>query len=84
MKRLAVVGLLFGLLNGAAAAAALFVVSRTAPDQFGWFAYAPLDESVVDDSYGFPWEYVVIPVVLVLLNALLVPLAVRRGWLTRS
>ena len=83
MKRLAVVGLLLGLLNGAAAAAALYGVRRAAPNEFGWFAYAPLNESVAYDSYGFPWEYVVIPSVLVALNALLLPLAVRRGWLNR-
>ena len=83
MKRLAFVGLLFGLLNGAAAAAALFLVRRAVPDEFGWFAYAPLNESVVYDAYGFPWEYVVIPGVLLAVNALLLPLADRRGWLNR-
>ena len=81
MKRLVLVGVLFGVLNGLAAAVSLHVVYRTAPDQFGWFAYAPLQENVVYDSYGFPWEYVVVPAVLVALNALLLPLAARRGWL---
>lgn len=33
------------------------------------------------DPYGFPWEYVVAPRVLLALNALLLPLVVRRGWL---
>lgn len=83
MKRLPFVALLFGLLNGAAAAAALYGVRRAVPNEFGWFAYAPLNESLVYDSHGFPWEYVVIPSVLLALNALLLPLAVRRKWLNR-
>lgn len=83
MKRFALVGLLFGVLNGAAAAAALYGVRRVVPGEFGWFAYAPANESVLYDSYGFPWEYVVILVVLLTLNALLLPLALRRGWLDR-
>jgi hypothetical protein len=81
MRRLVLVGLLFGLLNGAAAAAALYGVHTAMPNEFGFFAYAPLNESVVYDSYGFPWKYVAIPAVLLALNALLLPLAVRRGWL---
>lgn len=85
MKRLVFVGLLFGLLNGLIAAAALYAVSSAAPTPFGWFAYAPLNENenVVYDYYGFPWEYVVLPAVLLALNVLLLPLAVRRGWLHR-
>ena len=54
------------------------------PSEFGCFAYASLDETVVHDSYGFPWEYVVVPAVLLILNALLLLLATRRGWLHRS
>ena len=53
------------------------------PSEFGWFAYAPLNETVVYDSFGVPWEYVVVPAVLLILNALLLPLAVRHGWLHR-
>lgn len=83
MKRLVLVGVLFGLVNGAAAAAALYAVRSAAPNEFGWFAYAPLTENVVYDYYGFPWEYVVVPVVLLALNALLLPLVVRHGWLHR-
>ena len=83
VKRLVLVGLLFGLLNAAAAVAALFGVGGAVASEFGWFAYAPLNETVVYDSYGFPWEYVVVPTVLLILNALLLPLAVRRGWLHR-
>ena len=52
MKRLVLVGLLFGLLN-AAAVAALYGVGGAVPSEFGWFAYAPLDGTVVYDSYGF-------------------------------
>ena len=83
VKRLVLVGVLFGLLNAAAAVAALYGVGGAVPSEFGWFAYAPLNETVVYDSYGFPWKYVVVPAVLLTLNALLLPLAVRRGWLHR-
>lgn len=83
MKRLVIVGLLLGLLNGVTAAAALYAVWRSAgPQDFGWFAYAPLNEgATIDYYYGFPWEYVVVPAVLVALNAVLLPVAVRRDWL---
>lgn len=81
VRRLVIVGLLLGLANGVAAAGALYAVHKSAPKDFGWFAYAPLNENVEYDYYGFPWEYVVVPTVLVLLNALLLPLLVRRGWL---
>lgn len=79
MKRLVLLGALLGLLNGLAAVAALHAVERAAPDELGWFAYAPLQEELVHSSYGFPWEYAVVPAVLVALNALLVP-----WWLRRS
>lgn len=81
MKRLVVVGLLLGLVNGMAAAAALYTIYKSAPKDFGWFAYAPLNENAEYDYSGFPWEYVVVPAVLLVLNALLLPLVVRRGWL---
>lgn len=71
------VGLLFGLVDGAAAAAALYAVRGAAPNEFGWFAYAPLKENVVYDYYGFSWEYVVVPAVLLAVNALLLPLVER-------
>lgn len=84
MNRLVFAGLLLGTVNGVAAALALYLVYRTAPDAaFGWFAYAPLNENVVYDYYGFPWQYVVVPTVLVVLNGLLLPPAVRRGRLCR-
>lgn len=78
-----IAGLLLGLVNGLAAVAALYVVFETAPKSFGWFAYAPVGEAVEYDWYGFPWEFVVVPTVLLVLNALLVPLAVTRGWIER-
>lgn len=80
MKRLLTVGVLLGLLNGMTAAVALYAVYKTAPKDFGWFAYAPVGENVAYDYYGFPWEYVVVPAVLVVLNAVLVPLAARKRW----
>ena len=79
MKRLVLLGLLFGLVNALAAAAALYAVGS--PVDGAWFAYAPLNEDGAYDYYYFPWEYVVVPAVLVALNALLLPLAARRGWL---
>ena len=81
MKRLVAVGLLVGLVNALAAAGALYGVHKSVPKDFGWFAYAPLNENVAYDYYGFPWEYVVVPAVLLALNALLLPLVVRRGLL---
>jgi heme/copper-type cytochrome/quinol oxidase subunit 1 len=83
VKRLAVLGLLLGALNAVAAVAVLYAVELAAPDEFGWFAYSPLNENVVYDSYGFAWEYLALPAVLVALNAVLLPLAVRLGWLRR-
>lgn len=74
-------GLMLGLVNGLAAAGALYAVCKSALKDFGWFAYAPLNENVEYDYDGFPWEYVIVPAVLVALNALLLPLVVRRGWL---
>ena len=76
---------LLGVLNGLAAAAALCTVYRAAPTELGWFAYAPLsdNENVVYDYYGSPWEYVVLPAVLLAVNVMLLPLVVRRGWLHR-
>lgn len=75
--------MLFGLVNGLAAVGTFFAIYRSAPRDFGWFAYAPLDEEVAYDYYyDFPWEYVVVPCVLLVLNVLLLPLVVRRGWLS--
>jgi hypothetical protein len=78
VKRLVLVGLTFGALNGLAAALTLYTVYRLAPGEtFAYFDYAP-PENVTFDRYGFPWEYVVVPVVLLVLNAFLLPLALRR------
>ncbi|TAL23524.1 MAG: hypothetical protein EPN99_04125 [Frankiales bacterium] len=82
MKRLVTVGALLGLLNGLVAATALYAVHESGSTNVGWFAYAPVGENVVYDHYWFPWEYVVVPVVLVVLNAVLLPVASSRGWLT--
>lgn len=80
MRRLLLLGLLLGALNGLVAIAALYLTHRAAPPAaYGWFSYAPLDENVVRDYYGFPWEYVAVPAVLVVLNAICLPLAVRSA-----
>lgn len=80
MRRPLVVGLLFGLLNALVGLAALVLVELLTPDDFGWFAYAPLDEAVVQDP-RFPWRYVVVPLSLVLANVLAVPAYAR--WVLR-
>jgi heme/copper-type cytochrome/quinol oxidase subunit 1 len=81
VKRFAVLGLLLGALNAVAAVAVLYAVELARPDEFGWFAYSPLNDNVVYDSYGVPWEYLAVPAVLVTLSAVLLPLAVRLGCL---
>lgn len=71
--------MLLGLVNAFAAVLVLYVVDAVAGDEeFGWFAYAPLNDVVVTDR-PFPWAYVVLPLSLLALNALLVPLMARRG-----
>lgn len=72
-----VAALLIGALNAVVAVVALAVVELATPDEFGWFAYAPLDEVVVEDP-RFPWQYVVVPLALVALNAVTVPVVVTR------
>ncbi len=69
--------MLLGVLNAVVAVVALSLVDLATPDTFGWFAYAPLNDVVVEDP-RFPWEYVVLPLVLVVTNALAVPLLLRR------
>ena len=70
-------GLLLGVLNAAVAVAALALVEVATPDEFGWFAYAPLDEVVVPDP-RFPWHYVVVPLSLLVTNVLAVTAYLRR------
>ncbi len=88
VKRLVVLGLLFGVSNGVAAAATLYGLYVLTPEveTFGYFGSAPFGdvayESSLDIYYdGIPWEYAAVPGVLILLNLILLPLAVRRGWL---
>ena len=69
--------LLLGVVNAVAAVVALALVELATPDDFGWYAYAPRSEVVVQDP-RFPWHYVAVPVVLVVLNALAVPVLLRR------
>jgi hypothetical protein len=81
VKRLLLLGLLLGLANALAAFVTLYAIYRVSgPDEvFGYFGSAP-GGVVYDSYYDFPWEYVAIPAVLIVLNAALLPLAVRRGW----
>jgi hypothetical protein len=76
MRSPLIAGLLLGLLNALVGAAALALVEVLTPNEFGWFAYAPLKEVVVEDP-RFPWRYVVVPLTLVITNVLAVPVYVR-------
>lgn len=77
MRRTLLAGLLLGLLNAVVAVAVLVLVELLTPDQFGWFAYAPLDEVVVRDP-RFPWQYVAVPLALVATDLVALPAFVRR------
>ncbi len=78
MRRSLVAALLLGALNAVVAVATLALVHAVTPDDFGWFAYAPLNEAVVQDP-RFPWQYVAVPVALLFANTLAVPLFLRRA-----
>ena len=71
-------GLALGALNAVVAIATFAIVEALIPDEFGWFAYAPLNEVAVDDP-RFPWHYVVVPLALVVANVLALPVLVRRA-----
>ena len=77
MRRTVIAGLLLGLLNAVVALAVLALVEALTPDEFGWYAYAPLDEVLVRDP-RFPWQYVAVPLALVATNVVAVPASVRR------
>lgn len=92
VKRLLLLGVLLGAANALAAVATLYGLYDFTPDVEGirYFGSAPSGTaggaygSTLDIYYdGFPWEYVAVPAVLIVLNALLLPLAVWRGWLHR-
>lgn len=80
MRRLIVAGLIFGILNALVGAASLALVAVLTPDEFGWFAYAPLNEVVVQDP-RFPWQNIVVPLALLVTNVLARPPYVR--WMLR-
>lgn len=69
--------LLLGVLNAVVAVLTLALVAAATPDDVGWFAYAPMDEVVVQDP-RFPWHYVAVPLALLVTNALAVPACFRR------
>ena len=73
-----IAGLLLGVLNAVVAVGVLASVEVLTPDQFGWYAYAPLDEVLVRDP-RVPWEYVAVPLALVATDvAVVLGLARRR------
>ena len=78
MSRPVAAGLVLGVLNAVVAAAALRVVAVATPDASGWFAYSPLEGTLARDP-RFPWEYVVLPLALLVVNVLAVPWLVRRA-----
>jgi hypothetical protein len=78
VPRLLAAGLALGLLNALVALGALASVDALTPDEFGWFAYSPLNEAVVQDP-RFPWQYVVVPLALIVANVLALPLLIRRA-----
>lgn len=80
MRRPLIAGLLLGALNAVVAVVALAVVEALTPDDFGWYAYAPLDDVVVDDP-RFPWHYVVVPLALLVTDLVALPACLR--WLQR-
>ena len=77
MPRPVTAALLLGVLNALVAVVAMALVELATPDEFGWFAYAPLDEVVVRDP-RFPWHYVAVPAALLALNAIAVPVCLRK------
>lgn len=78
MRRPPGAALVLGALNALVAVAALALVEALTPDSFGWFAYAPVEQAVVPDP-RFPWRYVVVPLALVVLNALAAPVLLRSA-----
>lgn len=77
MRRPVTPALLLGCLNAVVAFVTLVAVEAATPDDFGWFAYAPMNEVVVRDP-RFPWHYVVVPVALLLMNVVVVTAYLHR------
>ena len=77
MRRPVIAGLLLGLLNAVVALATLSLVELLTPDEFGWFAYAPIDEVVVQDPRP-AWQYVAVPLALIATNLVALPAYARR------
>ncbi len=76
MKRPLTAALILGALNAAVAVLALAIVELATPNEFGWYAYAPLNEVVLDPR--FPWQYVVVPLSLLAANVLAGTVYLRR------
>ena len=78
MKRPLTAALVLGLMNAATAVVVLALVEVATPDEFGWYAYAQLDEVVVKDP-RFPWHYVVVPLSLLAANVVVVRACLSRA-----
>lgn len=77
VRRPLAAALALGILNALVGCAALAGVEVATPHEFGWFAYSAEDVVVQDPS--FPWQYVVVPLALVLVNVLAAPFLLRRA-----
>lgn len=66
-----------GVLSAFVALLTLAAVEALTPNKFGWLAYAPLNEVVVDDP-RFPWHYIVLPLALLVANVLALPVVARQ------
>ena len=70
-------GLLLGVLNAVVAVGVLALVEWLRPASVGWFAYAPLNDIVLQDR-DFPWSYVAVPAALVVVNVAVVVSRARQ------
>ncbi len=83
MKRPVAAAAVLGCLNAAVASVTLVLLDAAIPDEFGWFAYAPLNDVGAQDAdfvpdVGFPWHYVVVPLTLLLMNVVVVTAYLHR------
>jgi hypothetical protein len=77
MKRPMTAALVLGSINAMIAVLALVLVEIATPDEFGRYAYAPLDGVIVKDP-RFPWHYVVVPPTLIIANVAAVRACLSR------
>ena len=81
MKRLVVAGTLLGLVNGVVAVLLIHLLLPPAPEDFGWFAYAPASPQVFAVRWSWWPQLLVLPVVLGAVSGALSAILGRRGLL---